>query len=232
MKHARVNCGVAVLNNFIYVAGGYDGVDFDVEDSVERYNIETDEWEDVAPMNCTRSGLGLVELNGKLYAIGGYNNGFPMFATRVIECYDPEQNRWENKASMKQDSCRKCAVFENKIYAVGNHNLEVYDPQNNFWKELTRKQINVKRKSLVVFENKLMLIGKDVDVDDTISSRQTNAQKRNTLFMEYFDFTAKCWVNERSIDFPRNLHGIAVTKETCDCISSSCKRFHSSSNIN
>lgn len=61
--------GVALLNDHIYVVGGFDGVSH--LDSVEVYNIRTDYWTTVASMTTPRCYVGATVLRGRLYAIAG-----------------------------------------------------------------------------------------------------------------------------------------------------------------
>lgn len=62
--------GVALLNDHIYVVGGFDGVSH--LDSVEVYNIRTDYWTTVASMTTPRCYVGATVLRGRLYAIAGW----------------------------------------------------------------------------------------------------------------------------------------------------------------
>lgn len=63
--------GVALLNDHIYVVGGFDGTAH--LSSVEVYNIRTDYWTTVAPMTTPRCYVGATVLRGRLYAIAGYD---------------------------------------------------------------------------------------------------------------------------------------------------------------
>lgn len=60
--------GVAALNHWIYVVGGYDGSQ--QLDSVERFDTENGIWESVSSIKVARSALSLTVLDGKLYAMG------------------------------------------------------------------------------------------------------------------------------------------------------------------
>ena len=64
-----VGAGVALLNDHIYVVGGFDGTAHLA--SVEVYNIRTDYWTTVAPMTTPRCYVGATVLRGRLYAIAG-----------------------------------------------------------------------------------------------------------------------------------------------------------------
>jgi kelch-like protein 19 len=60
--------GVAALNQYIYVVGGYDGQR--QLNTVERYDTERDSWDFVSSIRIARSALSLTVLDGKLYAMG------------------------------------------------------------------------------------------------------------------------------------------------------------------
>ena len=61
--------GVALLNDHIYVVGGFDGTAH--LSSVEAYNIRTDSWTTVTSMTTPRCYVGATVLRGRLYAIAG-----------------------------------------------------------------------------------------------------------------------------------------------------------------
>lgn len=92
--------GVALLNDHIYVVGGFDGVSH--LDSVEVYNIRTDYWTTVASMTTPRCYVGATVLRGRLYAIAGYDGNSLLSS---IECYDPVIDSWEVVTSMATQRC-------------------------------------------------------------------------------------------------------------------------------
>jgi hypothetical protein len=68
-----------------FAVGGDNGVES--LKSVERYDTEFNMWTLVAPLNEKRKGVGTASLNGKLYAVGGWNasSGY----LNSVERYDP-----------------------------------------------------------------------------------------------------------------------------------------------
>lgn len=84
MTVPRYNAAAAVLNGYIYVAGG-DGREWDELDSVELYDSKCDEWIGIKPMERSRTNFALIESNGFLYAMGG---------CETIEKYEPWKYRW------------------------------------------------------------------------------------------------------------------------------------------
>lgn len=80
--------GVAALNQYIYVVGGYDGyrqlssveryllgtlyynILFILHSKIFRYDTEHKIWQFVSSIKIARSALSLTVLDGKLYAMG------------------------------------------------------------------------------------------------------------------------------------------------------------------
>jgi len=86
----------------------------------------TDEntWETKAPMSQPRAGLGVVAVNGKIYAIGGastapyQNQADNLLSTN--EEYDPTTDTWTVKPSMPTPRAYfAIAAIQNKIYCIG-----------------------------------------------------------------------------------------------------------------
>ena len=99
-------------------------------------------WEAMAPMAAARSGVGVAVLDGKLYAVGGYDGG----DLSSVERYDPALDAWEAVAPMAPARSRlSVAVLDGKLYAVGGQNdeedvdggigclVERYDPALEVW---------------------------------------------------------------------------------------------------
>lgn len=59
-------------------------------------------WRLIAPMSCRRSSVGAGALDGKIYAVGGYD-GVARRCLSSVECYDPVTNSWAPVADL---TCR------------------------------------------------------------------------------------------------------------------------------
>jgi hypothetical protein len=89
--------------------------------------VAEDTWATKAPMQQVRGGLGVVAVNGKIYAIGGStaSGSFPpdVFSGGFVgtnEMYDPKTDTWTSKASMPTPRCDfAIAAYQNKIYCIG-----------------------------------------------------------------------------------------------------------------
>ena len=88
-------------------------------------------------MAAARTTVGVVVLDGKLYAVGGYGGGH----LSSVERYDPATNAWEAMAPMTETrSTHATTVLDGKLYAVGGHDgdgflssVERYDLALNAW---------------------------------------------------------------------------------------------------
>ena len=82
----RTFAAAAELDGKIYLAGGWPALSV-----FERYDPLTDSWTRLAPMPTGRQSLGLVALDGYVYAVGG---GDEWAGLSVVERYDPADNTW------------------------------------------------------------------------------------------------------------------------------------------
>lgn len=67
--------GMESLGKYLYVVGG--SKEWKRMNQCERYDPDKDKWELQQPMNVSRSNVGLVALDGLLYAVGGYDGHSP-----------------------------------------------------------------------------------------------------------------------------------------------------------
>lgn len=120
----RRGIALAALGGPIYAIGGLD--DNSCFNDVERYDIESDCWSAVAPMNTPRGGVGSVALGVRLarlwlmwsnvmcpdsinlilyplqnfvYAVGG-NDGVASLSS--VERFNPHLNKWTEVSEMGQ----------------------------------------------------------------------------------------------------------------------------------
>lgn len=141
LPEPRAGHGEAALNGQIYVAGGYDALEQPVA-SMLRYDPAANEWSDqtsdgkeLPSLNTKRFGCGLVEANGKLYAIGGLGeDGKPLAS---VEQYDPVSNQWSFKSPLPTARAYlSCLTVQNRIWAIGGYDgnglplrtVETYQP--------------------------------------------------------------------------------------------------------
>ncbi len=131
----------AVLNNVLYVAGGWNGCT--TFGHLESYDRATDAWTQRAPMRTARGGHGVAVLDGQVYAVGGAVDCGAHISS--VEAYDPVSNKWSERASLPTARLGHAVASSNdKLYAIGGgvsdtgeylrSNTE-YDPQSDTWTE-------------------------------------------------------------------------------------------------
>jgi N-acetylneuraminic acid mutarotase len=112
MNHARFGAVAGVVNNKIYVIGGWRGSALDY---VEEYDPVNDTWTDKQsiPEPVAMAGSAVVE--GKIYVIGGINDTDVL--SSVYE-YDPAADTWMQKRDMPSPSPDITIPGRNRLAAV------------------------------------------------------------------------------------------------------------------
>jgi N-acetylneuraminic acid mutarotase len=111
---------VTQLGGWLYAIGGANKHGQSL-DTVERYNPETDIWEDVAPMGTPRGGPGVVTVNDQIYVVGGAGGVFgpdhiPLTSSEVFaEAWQP----LEAVLPAGRSSLRAERAPGNQILAIG-----------------------------------------------------------------------------------------------------------------
>ena len=88
----REDAMAAVVENNIYVIGGYHGNTF--LPTCEALDLDKNEWNFKASLSSPRYQAGVAVLNRKIYVCGGWSgNGL---ATASVECYDVATDTWSS----------------------------------------------------------------------------------------------------------------------------------------
>jgi hypothetical protein len=136
MPTARHLAAAAAWRGRVFVAGGNDG-DASV-DVLEVYDPERDFWFRKASMTSPREAMGMVELDGLLYCIGGRRvPGETHLST--VEVYDPVRDVWTPRAPVPRPRALPIvAAIDGLIYAAAgdDDNLWRYDPAADSWTRL------------------------------------------------------------------------------------------------
>jgi RNA polymerase sigma factor (sigma-70 family) len=143
MPTARDSLATGVVNGKIYAIGGcgLGGVSIG---TVEEYDPPTNKWTKKAdiPIPSIKGGVSACSIGGKIYVIGGWDNGAD--ASTLAE-YDPENDNWVRKADLLiPNRCYSVSAVNGKVYVIGgfikgvgaHSRVEEYDPANDKW---TRK---------------------------------------------------------------------------------------------
>jgi len=108
-------------------------------------------WSKLSSMNVARYDFACAEVNGKVYAAGGY--GTDRDSLSSVEMYDPETDRWTLIESLRRPrwGCFACG-FEGKLYVMGGRStftignsrfVEVYNPEKHTWCEMKNGRVMV-----------------------------------------------------------------------------------------
>ncbi|XP_071096654.1 gigaxonin-like [Haliotis cracherodii] len=135
-----MNFGVVVVDNFLYIVGGFDRSRAQHLNRVLRYDPAEGLWVECAPMLIARAKCGVCAQGGRIYVSGGEKSDSRV--TGSCEVYDIETDTW-CKAGMlvAARANHVCAVYNNEIYCAGGYhgnkthdNLWVYEEHT--WREL------------------------------------------------------------------------------------------------
>ncbi|XP_022887669.1 F-box/kelch-repeat protein At1g67480 [Olea europaea var. sylvestris] len=142
----KAGFGVVVLNGKLLVIAGYSEVDGtgSVSADVSQYDSCLNSWSKLASMNVARYDFACAEVNGMVYAVGGY--GMDGESLSCMEVYNPDTDKWTLIESMRRPrwGCFACGI-EGKLYVMGGRSsftignsrfIDVYNPERHTWCEM------------------------------------------------------------------------------------------------
>ena len=191
-KARAVYDGVEVLNGKIYFIG--DQSDTGGNNTIERYDPETNLWETLNSANEARAGVASTVLDGKIYAIGG-------ISLSSVEVYDPELDSWTFTTPLPGVVARGAAVtFENKIYLFGGHNengsdlnqVLVFDNSNNEWSQVSTMPKALACFKAIIYEERIWLIGGANNMGNSNDNIARN-------YVRSYDVENNTWHSEASL---------------------------------
>ena len=200
-NHSEV--AVAALDDHIFVVGGNIAGSFALTD-VERYDPATNRWRQMAALPVALSHVGLVALNGKLYALGGFS-GTAQDHTGAVDSlleYNPATDAWRALAPLSSPrGSIGVAALDGKIYAVGGRGLdlktvatvEAYDPARNAWTKLAPLPEARDHLAVVAVGGRIHAIG-----------GRFGASRDNTNIHEIYDPAANTWQTAAPLPTPRS----------------------------
>jgi len=161
-KHTQIPIAMLIIALMILPA-------FNLSHAAAQSRPNQNSWTSLSPLPTARGGLGVAEVNGKIYAIGGFNGNTPL---SVNEEYTPALDQWTSMSPMPTArSGFAVAVYNGNIYCIGGTigtlgsnsdfvgNNEVYDPATDTWQ--TEASMPTPRADLSanVVNGKIYLIG-------------------------------------------------------------------------
>ncbi|XP_077975633.1 kelch-like protein 38 [Styela clava] len=140
-----------VHNNFIYVCG---------KKTMERYNNNGNNWENVACSTIEPDENALVTFGDEIYVIGGYNRG------KRVAKYSPHIGSWSSVKLMNVGRrTPTAAVYDDRIYVAGGWNgssylssTEFFNPVYNTWTNVASMSIPQDKFGLCVVNKNLFAV--------------------------------------------------------------------------
>ena len=162
--------------------------------------VGENQWVSKKPMPKGKADYGLAQVNGKIYAIGGYPN------PNITEEYDPNTDSWTTKAAMPTARFNfAIATFENKIYCIGGSELsssfyqsslvsgaiEVYDPARDTWEIKNPMPTPMTQLEANVVNDKIYLVG-----------GRTGGQYSTVSTNQVYDPITESWTSKAPMSYP------------------------------
>ncbi|CAM9671181.1 unnamed protein product [Pylaiella littoralis] len=119
----------------VFCIGGFTELDgnFTILSSVERFDIDTEQWESKAAMINPRADFGAGLLNGRITVVGGENDQRqPM---DDVEWYDPESDCWTDSGDLfdlpykRLRYCAATVVDDGRIFIFGGQAVNETTPE-------------------------------------------------------------------------------------------------------
>ena len=132
------------------------------KNTADQSNQIPGQWVTKANMSGARYNLSASELNGKIYAVGGY------YTSRLnrLEEYDTNINVWTTKANMPTArDMLGTATANGKVYAIGGYAttytnvVQEYNPTTNIWSSKTNMPTARGNLGVVELNGKIYAIG-------------------------------------------------------------------------
>jgi len=147
MATERTYFGGATLRNRLHVFGGQN-LDYKALCDVEIYDCLRDTWEVGSAMRFARRNCASCELEGRIYAIGGFDG------TRIIdsvEAYDSRLKSWMQMEPLPVGrSSPMATVNGGKLWVLGGtsgtrlRTVDVFDPRANRWESLKTEMVDAR----------------------------------------------------------------------------------------
>ncbi|GMH20780.1 hypothetical protein Nepgr_022622 [Nepenthes gracilis] len=142
----KTGFGVVVVNGKLLVIAGLTVSEEIASASAEVYQYHSclNSWSKLACMNVARYDFACAEVDGMVYAAGGY--GVDGESLSSAEVYNPDTDKWTLIESLRRPrwGCFACG-FQGKLYVMGGRSsftignskfVDVYNPEKHSWCEM------------------------------------------------------------------------------------------------
>ncbi|NXW59122.1 KLH10 protein, partial [Eurystomus gularis] len=195
--------GAAYLKDFIYIIGGFDGMD--CLSSVKRFDPLQKTWQEVGSMHSQRCYVSVAVLNNNIYAMGGFDGHTRL---NTAERYEPETNQWTMIPHMhEQRSDAGATTLHGKVYICGGFDgiersitAEVYNTTTNQWTFIAPMSSQRGGVGVIAYGDEVYAIG-GCDGGSRLQS------------VEAYNPAANTWRTVPSMLSPRSNFGVGVVED-------------------
>jgi len=150
----------------LYVIGGVEQEANNRLSTVQRYNPDTNLWQEVSSLSSPRSSVCAVATESYLYAIGGKSD---VELANIVEKFDPNEKAWCLVAPTLEKRVAACgAVVNDKVFVFGGLRgedcarssfCEMYDPVTDMWSSIANTVTPGGYASAVSFKGNIFVSG-------------------------------------------------------------------------
>jgi len=153
--------------------------------TVESYNVTSGQWSRGTSMTQPRYAPGVVAIDGRVYAMGGYNRDGILNTVEVMDV----TNTWSPAPSMNtRREGPGAATLGGKIYVIGGYDgstslrsVEMFDPSENVWRFVSSMRVERWRPALVNGgDGKLYVMGGSDEDGSGLSSVEVYSPETDT----------------------------------------------------
>ena len=166
VSETRGCSAAATLQGFLYVVGGKsESDDFKRLSTVQKYNPDTNVWQEVSPLSSPRSSVCAVADGSYLYAIGGMCETGKFM--NIVERFNPTNNTWSKcRSTLARRRHAAGAAIKQKVFVFGGlrdrseaDSCEVYDPTTDIWTGISSAVAPRGYTSAVSFKGHIYVLG-------------------------------------------------------------------------
>ncbi|XP_054158233.1 kelch-like protein diablo [Oppia nitens] len=146
----------------LYAIGGQNNIIGNLN-TVETYDLQTNQWKTIAPMNIIRHYHDATIIQNTIYVCGGENGNY----FKSCEYYSPNTDKWHFAKPMSQERCGLALVaYEGFIYAIGGQNgndsynsMERYNTKTQQWQPMGNLRYSRSFFGSAIFMGKIYVCG-------------------------------------------------------------------------
>ncbi|CAH1249148.1 KLHL9 [Branchiostoma lanceolatum] len=208
MERPRSHKGVAVLGNFLYVAGGSCTSHLGrltATNEVHRYDPQQDSWFQTASMLESRTDFHLAAIGNQLFAVAGRNDADKL---ATVERYNPYNDAWAYVASLEEPVVSHAVcVDRGYLYVSGGYNgsfqntFQRYNLEADRWENMTAMTTARGWHCMTSSHDRIYVFG---------GTCENGSGIRGVLQDEYYDPSTQQWAKTSPMLCTKSEAGIAV----------------------